>query len=120
MTDQVYPKVITDLPEADIPFEGIKGWLLQGPDRQVVFFDIQPVGVVPEHCHGEQWGVVVEGELTLVVEGVKNTYRKGEFYHIASGARHSATFGTACKVMTFLPMPIGILQRADPLMNKGK
>ena len=99
MIDQVYSEVITSLPQADIPFEGIQGWLLQGLDRQLVFFDIQPVGVVPEHSHGEQWGVVVEGELTLVVEGVKHTYKKGDFYHIPSGARHSATFRTACKVI---------------------
>lgn len=33
-----YPEPITSLPEADIPFEGVRGWLSQGPDHQVVFF----------------------------------------------------------------------------------
>lgn len=101
MSNKIYPKMITDLPEADISFEGIRGWLLQGTDRQVVCFDIEPVGVVPEHSHGEQWGIVVDGELTLVVDGVKRVYQRGDSYHIPAGAPHSATFGSPCKVIDF-------------------
>jgi len=95
----VYPKMIKDLPEIDIPLMGVRGWLLQGFDRQVVFFDVEPVGAIPEHSHGEQWGIVVEGEVELVVNGVKNVYRKGDSYHIPAGALHSATFRTRFKAI---------------------
>jgi hypothetical protein len=31
-----YPKMITDLPEADIPFEGVRGWLMQSETRNSI------------------------------------------------------------------------------------
>ena len=101
MDDEIFPKMIRDMPEADIPFDGMRGWLLQGTHRQVVFFDIEPVGKVPAHSHGEQWGIVVEGELSLTIDGVARLYRKGDHYHIPAGAPHSATFSCPCKVIDF-------------------
>jgi quercetin dioxygenase-like cupin family protein len=101
MSSEVFAKMITDMPEADIPFKGMRGWLLQGTRGQVVFFDIEPVGEVPEHSHGEQWGIVIEGELSLVIDGVRRVYRKGDHYHIPAGALHSATFSSPCKVIDF-------------------
>ena len=101
MEKEIYPKMITELPEVDIPFGGVKGWLLQGTGKQVVFFDIDPVGAIPEHSHGEQWGVVVEGKAELVVNGVKRVYRKSDYYHIPAGAVHSATFRTHFKAIDF-------------------
>lgn len=101
MSKGPYPKMIMDLPEVDIGLEGVKGWLLQGTDKQVVFFDIEPIGRIPEHSHGEQWGVVIEGEMELVVNGVKKRYRKGDCYHIPAGALHSATVRTKFKAIDF-------------------
>ncbi len=42
-----YPDMITQLPEAHIPFKGVRGWLSQGKDHQIVFFDTEPIGKVP-------------------------------------------------------------------------
>ncbi len=64
-----YPAMITDLPQADIPFEGVRGWLMQGPKQQLVFMDIAPIGSVPEHSHRAQFGVVLDGEMTLTIGG---------------------------------------------------
>ena len=36
-----YAKVITDFPEADMQFEGIKAWILQGETHQLVFFQME-------------------------------------------------------------------------------
>ena len=44
--NEFYPQTITGLPEADIPFEGVKGWLSQGSDHQIVFFEIEAIGEV--------------------------------------------------------------------------
>lgn len=85
-----YPPIIADLPEADIPMAGVRGWLLQGASRQAVFFELPPGAVVPEHAHGAQWGVVIRGEIDLTIAGVRRTYRKGDTYDIPAGARHSA------------------------------
>ena len=46
-----YPEMITDLPRADIPFSGVRGWILQGEEKQVIFLDIDPIGEVAEHSH---------------------------------------------------------------------
>lgn len=96
-----YPEVIRQLPEADIPFLGVRGWILQGINRQVVFMDIEPVGEVSEHAHGEQWGVVIQGEMELTIAGQARVYRKGDSYHIPAGAPHSATFRTRVKAIDF-------------------
>jgi quercetin dioxygenase-like cupin family protein len=101
MEKKIYPQMITELPEVEIPFNGVKGWLLQGIDKQVVFFDIETKASIPEHSHGEQWGVVVDGEAELVVDGVKKICRKGDTYHIPAGGLHSVTFRTRFKTIDF-------------------
>jgi quercetin dioxygenase-like cupin family protein len=89
-----FSTTIENLPEADIPLEGVRAWVSQGADHQVVFFEIEPIGEIPPHSHGEQWGIVVEGEMELTVEGDRRRLGPGDSYHIAAGAVHSARFLT--------------------------
>ena len=105
MEKKIYPQMITELPEVEIPFNGVKGWLLQGIDKQVVFFDIETNTSIPEHSHGEQWGIVVEGEAELIVNGIKRICRKGDHYYIPSGALHSVTIRTRLKAIDFFAEP---------------
>ncbi len=96
-----YPEVIRRLPEADIPFKGVRGWIMQGLKNQIVFMDIEPIGEVAEHTHGEQWGVVVDGEMDLTIGGETRLYRKGDSYHIPAGVPHGAVFRTRFKAIDF-------------------
>jgi len=96
-----YPKMIKDLPEADISFKGLRGWLSQGKDHQIVFFDIDPIGIVPEHTHGIQWGCVLDGEITFTIDGKTKTYQKGDSYFIPAGVVHSASFTKPTKIIEF-------------------
>jgi quercetin dioxygenase-like cupin family protein len=96
-----YPAVIRQLPEADVGLEGVRGWILQGLNHQMVFFDIQPIGRIPEHSHGEQWGVVIDGEMELTIGGEMRVCRKGDAYHIPAGAPHSARIRTRLKALDF-------------------
>lgn len=95
-----FPKVITDMPEADVPFRGVRGWIAQGEDHQLVFFEIEPDAEVPEHRHEyTQWGVVLDGELELTIEGETRVYGKGQDYVIPPHAKHSATCLSRARVV---------------------
>lgn len=96
--NSIYPEFMLNLPDADIPFNGVEGKLLQGETIQTVFFEIEPIGQVAEHKHGAQWGVVFEGEMDLTINGSTKTYKKGDTYFIPDGVLHSANF----KTKTFL------------------
>lgn len=73
-----FPDIVTTLPEADIPFNGVKGWISQNIDHQVVFLEIEAIGKVAEHSHCAQWGIVVKGEMDLTIGGHTQTYAKGD------------------------------------------
>ena len=95
-----YPDVITSLPEADIRFEGAKGWILQGETSQLLFFEFTPDAILPNHSHGyPQWGMVIEGKMQLTVDSKAKVYVKGDEYVIPSAAMHSAKFLAKTRVM---------------------
>ena len=100
-----YPDMIRNLPEVDLPFEGIRAWLLQGGKQQAVFFDIQPIGEVPPHSHCAQWGLMVAGEMALTIDGETKIYRKGDTYFIPEGVVHGARFITRVNVIDFFDAP---------------
>jgi quercetin dioxygenase-like cupin family protein len=92
MIADAYPEMITRLPEADVPVPGIRGRLLQGTDHQVVLFEIERTAKIPPHSHGEQWGIVVSGEMDLTIGGEMRHCRPGDSYYIPAGVEHYATF----------------------------
>ena len=94
-----FPEMIRSLPEIDISFEGVRGWLLQNTEHQAVFFDIEPFGKVPPHSHCAQWGIVIEGEMSLTIGGETKTCSKGDWYFIPKGVEHSASFLTRVYVI---------------------
>ena len=100
-----YPEMIKSLPEIEIPIDGIRGWLLQSTNRQVVFFEIEPVGNMPAHSHCSQWGIVVDGEMELTIGDQTKIYRKGDSYFILAGVIHSANFPTKIMVIDVFDSP---------------
>ena len=89
-----YPPMLRDLPEIDIPIKGIRGWLLKSEDKQVVFFDIDPVGKMPDHSHCAQWGFIIDGKMKLTIGEDTKIYKKGDWYYIPKDVVHSAEFLT--------------------------
>lgn len=86
----IFPAPVTSLPEADLPVPGAIAWLSQGERHQVLFMQFTLDVDVAPHAHGAQWGIVVEGEMELVVGGSSRVLRKGDRYFIPAGVVHSA------------------------------
>ena len=87
---EIFPEPIRNLPQADIPFDGITAYLSQAQNHQILFMEFSEDVEVPEHSHEAQWGVVMEGKIDLIIEGTKHTYSKGDRYFIDKGKRHWA------------------------------
>ena len=95
-----FHEVITGLPEADIPFKGVRAWISQGEKHQLVFFEMDRSAQVPEHSHNyPQWGMVIEGEMELTIDGKMRTCRKGDEYLISAKAKHYVKFPSRSRVI---------------------
>lgn len=88
--ENFFPEIITKLPEAHIPIEGVHSHLFQGEHQQFVFMSFENDAEVPEHSHEAQWGVILSGEIELTVDGKRSTFKKGDIYFIPKGVKHSA------------------------------
>ena len=90
MTSSAFPDFVRKLPEADLPFDGLRGWLLQSDSGLLMFNEADVELTVAEHTHGDQWGVVLDGTIDLTVNGILQTFRRGDTYFIRSSSPHSA------------------------------
>jgi quercetin dioxygenase-like cupin family protein len=86
----IFPKPIEQLPEADIPLKGVKAFLSQGENHQIIFMEFKNDVDLPEHSHESQWEIVIDGKVDLVVENHKHTYKKGDRFFIPKDIKHSA------------------------------
>ena len=98
--ENFFPKIITKLPEADIPIEGVRSHLFQGQNQQFVFMSFEKDAEAPEHSHEGQWAVVLDGGIELTVDGKIHTFKKGDTYFIPKGVMHSARVRRGYKDLT--------------------
>ena len=98
---EIFPEPIRNLPEADIPLKGIKAYLSQSENHQIIFMEFGGDIEVPEHSHESQWGIVLEGKLDLTIDGIKKTYARGDRYFIPKGIKHSAKIYAGYADITF-------------------
>lgn len=79
--------------------------MLASPQGQAVFFRAEKDFEVPPHAHGAQWGIVVSGNLELIIEGETATYEPGQTYSIGAGETHSARLGAGTCVIDVFQDP---------------
>ena len=96
-----FPEFIKNLPLADIPFEGITGWLQNGKNGQVLFLETDRKIAVPEHSHGDQWGIVIDGKMELTIAGQTQKYVQGDSYFIPAGTMHGAVLYKDFKALDY-------------------
>jgi len=95
-----FPNIITNLPEADIPIEGVRAYLIQSENQQILFMSFENDVEIPEHSHGAQWGVILDSEIELTIGGKKYTFKKGDTYFIPEGVKHRAKIKQGYKDIT--------------------
>ena len=100
MNEEFFPEIIRKLPKANIPIEGLDSFLFQGDYQQILFMEFENNVEISEHSHEAQWGVVLEGEIELKIEGKLLVLKKGDAYFIPAGANHSAKIKAGYKDIT--------------------
>ena len=101
----IFPDPIRNLPEADIPLEGVTAYLSQSDTHQIVFMQFEKDVDLPEHAHAAQIGIVLEGKIELVIDGEKKCYTKGDRYYIPAGVAHSGKIYAGYADITFFHEP---------------
>lgn len=99
--NRIFPDPVLNLPEADIPLPGIKAYLSQGSNHQIIFMEFNEDTDLPEHSHESQWGIVLEGKIELTINGETGDYNKGDRYYIPEGVKHSGKIYAGYADMTF-------------------
>ena len=67
---------------------------LQRDGYEVLVRTMQPDTLNPEHAHDfDARLLVVAGEMTVVADGQRNTYRVGDTFSMTHGCRHSEQAG---------------------------
>jgi len=99
--ENIFPDPIRNLPEADIPIDGIKAYLSQAANHQLIFMQFEKDAELPEHSHAAQVGFVLGGKIDLIIDGVKNEYNKGDIYCIPENVKHSGKIYAGYADITF-------------------
>lgn len=86
-----FPEIVhKTFPLAATPVTGFIGRLLQGENCQLVFSEFNEDFQAPPHQHAVHWGLILEGEAEMTINGETQIYRAGEYYIVPEGAIHSA------------------------------
>ncbi|WP_028574183.1 cupin domain-containing protein [Desulfonatronovibrio hydrogenovorans] len=100
-----FPDPIKDLPQADIPINGLKAYLSQSKEHQILFMEFTEDTDLPEHCHAAQVGFVLKGRIDMTIAGQKKTFTTGDIYHIPAGVLHSGKIHAGYADITFFHEP---------------
>ena len=92
------------------PFElaaGVQARALFGDGTMLNLVELEPGAVVPEHSHPhEQMGIVLSGEIVMIIEGEQRACHAMDAMHIPSGVVHAAYAGAEGAVVLDVFVPI--------------
>ncbi len=100
-----FPEPIKKLPRATIPLEGVTAYLSQAETHQIIFMHFEKDVDLPEHSHGAQIGIVLEGTIKLIIDGKEHLFSKGDQYYIPEGTPHSGMIYAGYADITFFGDP---------------
>jgi len=86
---QYFPPFIRALPAPASMFE-IDAHIVPSDRVVTMFYEAHDDIEVAQHAHGAQWGVVLVGEMEMVISGESRIYRAGDTYYVPPQAEHLA------------------------------
>lgn len=99
-----FPDVLRRLPEGKLS-AGLKARVLQGPLSQCVLVEAEREVLVPDHVHSEEWGLVIEGEIEMMIAGKKEVHRAGDEHFIPAQVVHSFRFEPGTRSLHYFNEP---------------
>ncbi|NJL84742.1 MAG: cupin domain-containing protein [Leptolyngbyaceae cyanobacterium SM1_1_3] len=86
----MFPDRIRHLPKYDGPFDAFH-LVAQGCQ---IYFASYPAGTViePHHHETDNYGLITQGELILILAGQQQRFGVGQWYHVSAGEQHAARF----------------------------
>jgi quercetin dioxygenase-like cupin family protein len=101
------PAFLDDLPSLQLPFgdDVVSTNVVRSDGALVVFFRFHKDVTLPPHSHKGQWGMVIEGAVTLTMDGQTRTYGPGDSYDIPSGTEHGAFVAAGSVVIDMFEEP---------------
>lgn len=84
----VLPEFIRALAAPDIDVEGLHASMVTG-EALVLFISLDERLDTPEHTHSDEWGVILDGECDITIDGKTTKYRRGDTYFTPAGTPHS-------------------------------
>jgi quercetin dioxygenase-like cupin family protein len=112
MPHEKIPAFVRSLPEIQLPFDGARGWLVQGQGQQVVFVEFDRTVEVPEHTHEDQWEFALAGRVELHRGGETQMYERGDNFFVPAGEPHAATVHAGYRAMIVFDAPARYLPRS--------
>ena len=82
-----FPDFIDALPVPESPVP-MTARIVPSEHVLTMFYSVPDDVEIPEHAHGAQWGVVLEGEMSMTIDGSEHVYRRGDTYYVPPGAVH--------------------------------
>ncbi len=84
-----FPDFIRALPQPDGDV-ALDAYLSSGDRGLVMFYEASDADiVVPEHVHGNQWGIVLQGTVRIQVGDEMHQCHRGDTYFVPDGVPHT-------------------------------
>ena len=102
---EIFPEPILKLPEADVPFDGVKAFLSQSDNHQIVFMSFTEDTQMQAHSHAAQISFVLEGRIDFTIGDESYSYKKGDRFYIPAGVEHFGKIYKGYADITFFDEP---------------
>lgn len=89
----MFPDIIKKMPSYIDKDTGTETYFDHTPIGTIYFFSTEKgYPMSADHVHAKQWGVVLEGECTIHINGETWHYKKGETYLVPAGIPHRTIY----------------------------